>query len=249
MSGAVAVVTGASRSIGRAVSLALAEAGASVTLLGRDTCALDAVSREISALPGSKPALPVACDVSDPDAVRSAFDQSVRAMGPPDVLVANAGVFQEWMPSEDLPLTEWDRVMAVDLRGLWTCCRAAGQRMLERGTGRIVTVSSIAGIDSLPKMAAYNAAKAGVVSLTRTLAIEWAGRGVRVNCVVPGYIDRDAEPLRDDEDTYRGIEARTPLGRFGQPREVAMAVLFLASDMSSFVVGGTLVVDGGWTVT
>jgi NAD(P)-dependent dehydrogenase (short-subunit alcohol dehydrogenase family) len=120
--------------------------------------------------------------------------------------------------------------------------------MLERGSGRIVTVSSIAGIDNLPRMAAYNAAKAGVISLTRTLAIEWAGRGVRVNCVVPGYIERDVEPLQDDTATYRGIEERTPLGRFGQPREVAMAVLFLASDMASFVVGGTLVVDGGWTV-
>jgi NAD(P)-dependent dehydrogenase (short-subunit alcohol dehydrogenase family) len=248
MSGAVAVVTGASRSIGRAVALGLAEAGATVALLGRDTSALDAVSREISAMPASKPALPVSCDVSDPDAVESAIGHCANAIGPPDVLVANAGIFQEWMPSEELPLDEWDRVMAVDLRGVWACCRAAGRLMLERGSGRIVTVSSIAGIDNLPRMAAYNAAKAGVISLTRTLAIEWAGRGVRVNCVVPGYIERDVEPLQDDTATYRGIEERTPLGRFGQPREVAMAVLFLASDMASFVVGGTLVVDGGWTV-
>jgi NAD(P)-dependent dehydrogenase (short-subunit alcohol dehydrogenase family) len=247
MSGAVAVVTGASRGIGRAVCVALAEAGATVALLGRDTRALDAVSREISARPASKPALPVPCDVSDPDAVESAIKHCAGAIGTPDVLVANAGVFQEWMPSEDLPLEEWDRVMAVDLRGLWACCRAAGRLMLDRGSGSIVTVSSIAGIGSLPRMAAYNAAKAGVVSLTQTLAIEWAGRGVRVNCVVPGYIDRDVEPLKDDEATYRGIEDRTPLGRFGQPREVAMAVLYLASDMSSFVVGSTLVVDGGWT--
>ena len=248
MSGAVAVVTGAGRSIGRAVSLALAEAGATVALLGRDTSALDAVSREISAMPASKPALPVSCDVSDSDAVESAIRRCAGAIGPPEVLVANAGIFQEWMPSEDLPLDEWDRVMAVDLRGVWACCRAAGRLMLERGSGRIVTVSSIAGIDNLPRMAAYNAAKAGVVSLTRTLAVEWAGRGVRVNCVVPGYIERDVEPLKNDAATYRGIEERTPLGRFGQPREVAMAVLYLASDMSSFVIGGTLVVDGGWTV-
>ncbi|HUZ57093.1 MAG TPA: SDR family NAD(P)-dependent oxidoreductase [Streptosporangiaceae bacterium] len=244
----MAIVTGASRSIGRATSLALAEAGATLAVLGRDRNALDAVSREIAALPMSKPALPVACDVSDPDAVESAVDHCTRAIGPPDVLVANAGIFQDWMPSEDLPLPEWDRVMAIDLRGLWASCRAVGQRMLTHGSGRIVTVASIAGITSLPKMAAYNAAKAGVVSLTRTLAVEWADRGVRVNCVVPGFIDRDVEPLKDDQATYRSIEDRTPLGRFGRPREVALAVLFLASDMSSFVVGSTLVVDGGWTV-
>ncbi len=243
----MAVVTGASRSIGRAVSLALAEAGATVALLGRDITALDAVSREIAALPASKPALPVGCDVSDPDAVESAIDNCVRAIGPPDVLVANAGVFQEWMPSEDLPLSEWDRVMATDLRGLWACCRSAGQRMLVRGSGRIVTVSSIAGIGSLPRMASYNAAKAGVVSVTQTLAIEWARRGVRVNCVVPGYIERDVEPLKDDAATYSEIQERTPLGRFGRPREVALAALFLASDMSTFVTGSTLVVDGGWS--
>lgn len=243
----MAVVTGASRSIGRAVSIALAEAGATVALLGRDSRALDAVSGEISAAPASKPALPVPCDVADPDAVEAAIRHCAKAIGTPDILVANAGVFQEWMPSEDLPLDEWDRVMAVDLRGLWACCRAAGRLMLERGSGRIVTVSSIAGIDSLPRMAAYNAAKAGVVSLTRTLAIEWASRGVRVNCVVPGYIERDVEPLKADQATYRGIVERTPLGRFGKPREVAMAVLYLASDMSSYVAGSTLVVDGGWT--
>jgi NAD(P)-dependent dehydrogenase (short-subunit alcohol dehydrogenase family) len=246
MSGAVAVVTGASRSIGRAVSLALAGAGATVALLGRDAAALESVSREISAIPASKPALPVTCDVSDPDSVSSAMDLCARAVGPLDVLVANAGIFQEWMPSEELPLSEWDRVMNVDLRGLWTCCQAAGRLMLEQGAGRIVTVSSVAGIESLPRMAAYNAAKAGVVSLTRTLAIEWAARGVRVNCVVPGFIDRDIEPLKDDQATYRAIEDKTPLGRFGRPREVAMAVLFLASEMSSFVAGSTLVVDGGW---
>jgi NAD(P)-dependent dehydrogenase (short-subunit alcohol dehydrogenase family) len=247
LSGAVAVVTGASRSIGRAVSIALAEAGATVALLGRDSRALDAVSREISAVPASKPALPVSCDVADPASVEAAIGHCARAIGTPDILVANAGIFQHPMPSEDLPLEEWDRVMAVDLRGLWACCRAAGRLMLERGSGRIVTVSSIAGIDNLARMASYNAAKAGVISLTRTLAIEWAGRGVRVNCVVPGYIERDVEPLRDDEATYRGLRERTPLGRFGTPREVALAVLYLASDMSSFVAGSTLVVDGGWT--
>ena len=119
--------------------------------------------------------------------------------------------------------------------------------MLAQGAGSIVTVGSIGGITGLPNIAAYNAAKAGVIALTKTLAAEWAAKGVRVNCVAPGFIERDIEPLRADPAATQRIEERTPLGRFGLPREVAMAVLFLASKASSFVVGSTLVVDGGWT--
>jgi NAD(P)-dependent dehydrogenase (short-subunit alcohol dehydrogenase family) len=247
MSGQVAIVTGGGRSIGRASALALAEAGASVALLGRDQQAIEAVADEVRQHGAGRPGLAVACDVSDPGATEAAIDRCSAELGPPDVLVANAGVFQEWMASEDLPLAEWDRVMAVDLRGLWTCCRAAGRHMLAQGTGSIVTVGSIAGITGLPNIAAYNAAKAGVIALTKTLAAEWAAKGVRVNCVAPGFIERDIEPLRADPAAARRIEERTPLGRFGLPREVAMAVLFLASKASSFVVGSTLVVDGGWT--
>jgi NAD(P)-dependent dehydrogenase (short-subunit alcohol dehydrogenase family) len=247
MSGRTAIITGGGRSIGRATAVALAEAGAAVALLGRDPGALESVAKEVAARPPGRTALPVTCDVSDPDAAEAAIRRCTAELGPVDVLVANAGVFQEWMGSEQLPLAEWDRVIATDLRGLWVCCQAAGRRMLARGSGSIVTVASIAGITGLPNMAAYNAAKAGVISLTKTLAAEWARRGVRVNCVAPGFIERDTEPLRDDPAASRHIEERTPLGRFGQPREVAMAVLFLASEASSFVTGSTLIVDGGWT--
>jgi NAD(P)-dependent dehydrogenase (short-subunit alcohol dehydrogenase family) len=247
LTGRVAVVTGGSRSIGRACAQVLAEAGASVAIFGRDRDALDAVANELTHSTACRPSLAIPCDVSDPQATEAAIERCSTELGPLDVLVANAGVFQEWMASAELPLAEWDRVMAVDLRGLWTSCQAAGRRMLARRTGSIVTIASIAGITGVPNMAAYNAAKAGVIALTKSLAVEWAGKGVRVNCVAPGFIERDVEPLRDDPAAVRRIQGRTPLGRFGQPREVAMAVLFLASEASSFVVGSTLAVDGGWT--
>jgi NAD(P)-dependent dehydrogenase (short-subunit alcohol dehydrogenase family) len=244
LGGRVAIVTGGGRSIGRATAVLLARAGADVALVGRDADALERVAREIE--PTGRRGLPLPCDVSDAAAVDAMMEACGRELGPPDVLVANAGVFQTWQPSEDVPLEEFDRVTAVDLRGVWITCQAAGRTMLERGRGSIVTVSSIAGLVALPGTASYNAAKAGVVALTKTLAAEWAPRGVRVNCVAPGFVERDVEPLADDEEAKARIFARTPLGRFGRPHEVAMAVLYLASDAAAYVAGATLAVDGGW---
>lgn len=241
------MVTGAGRSIGRACARVLAEAGASIGLLGRDIAALDAVAAELDREAPKSPVTVLSCDVSEPGAVDAAANRCRAELGTADVLVANAGVFQDWMPSEHLPIEEWDRVVGVDLRGLWLTCRSFGRRMLDRGSGSIVTVSSIAGLTGMPHMASYVSAKAGVVALTKTLAAEWADRGVRVNCVAPGFIERDVEPLRGDPAAMERIERRTPLGRLGRSREVALAVLFLASDASSFCAGATLVVDGGWT--
>jgi NAD(P)-dependent dehydrogenase (short-subunit alcohol dehydrogenase family) len=244
LSGRVAIVSGGGRSIGRATALTLARAGADVVLAGRDGDALRGVAREIA--PSGRRALPVVCDVSDAGAVDAMIGDCCRELGPPDVVVANAGLFQTWQPSEGLAIEEFDRVVAVDLRGVWLTCQAAGRLMLERESGSIVTISSIAGLVALPGTASYNAAKAGVVSLSKTLAAEWAPRGVRVNCVAPGFIERDVEPLNEDAEARARIFARTPLGRFGTPQDVAMAVLYLASDAAAFVVGATLAVDGGW---
>jgi NAD(P)-dependent dehydrogenase (short-subunit alcohol dehydrogenase family) len=248
LSGKVALVTGAGRSIGRAVSLALAEAGAQVILTGRNSPALESVAEEIASCSGRRPMVSVS-DVSDPASVDRLVETCCRTLGVPDILVANAGIFQTWQPSEQLDLEEWDRVTAVDLRGVWLSCLAVGRPMLERGCGSIVTVSSIAGLVGLPGTVSYSAAKAGVVGLTKTLAAEWGPRNVRVNCVAPGFIERDVEPLNDDAAAQARIFGRTPLGRFGTPREVALAVLFLASDAARFVVGATLAVDGGWLAT
>lgn len=247
LNGRVAVVTGGGRSIGRATSLALAQAGAAVALLGRDRSALTAAATSITAEVATAKVTVLPCDVSNPDDVDTAMSACTRQFGGLDILVANAGVFQQWMPSEHLPRDEWDRVLSVDLTGVWACCRSAGTTMLEKGGGSIVTVSSVAGLVALANTVAYNAAKAGVIALTRALAAEWGGRGVRVNCVAPGFVERDDEPLKADTTRYNSICGRTPLGRFGTPREIALAILFLVSDAAGFVLGSTLTIDGGWT--
>jgi NAD(P)-dependent dehydrogenase (short-subunit alcohol dehydrogenase family) len=239
-----AVVTGAGRSIGRATASALAEAGASVVVAGRQLEALESVAGEIQTKGGI--ALPVVCDVSDEKAVDALMDRCASQFGPPSIVVANAGVFQTWAPSEGLEVAEWERVMTTNLLGVMLTCRAAARHMIPLKRGSIVTVSSIAGEVALPGAAAYSASKFGVIGLTQTLAAEWAKHNIRVNAVAPGFIERDVEPLKNDPAVEQTIMTRTPLARWGQPREVALAIVFLASEAASFVTGATLAVDGGW---
>jgi gluconate 5-dehydrogenase len=239
----IAVVTGASRSIGRATALALAEAGADVVLAARSADALASVAEQIRA--AGRSAHPVVCDVADPDAVDALFRACVTDAGTPSAVVANAGVFQQWRPTAELELAEWERIIATDLTGVMLTCRAAARAMT--GGGSIVVVSSLAGLVALPGAAAYSAAKAGVTGLVRSLAVEWAGQGIRVNAVAPGFVVRDDDPFADDAERLAEIAAKTPLGRRGQPREAALAIAFLCSPAASFITGVTLPVDGGWT--
>jgi NAD(P)-dependent dehydrogenase (short-subunit alcohol dehydrogenase family) len=240
----VAIVTGASRSIGRAIACAMAQSGAAVVMTGRSEQDLERVAAEIVSAGGL--ALPVVCDVTDSAAVAVLVAKCVSELGPPTVLVANAGVFQQWQPSEDLGRPEWDRVIATDLTGVMTTCQAVAKQMIPNRRGSIVTISSIAGQIGLRLAASYTAAKFGVVGLTRTLAADWAQHGIRVNSIAPGFIERDHEPLKHDPDMLAAIAGRALITRFGLPREVALAAVFLASRAASFVTGATLAVDGGW---
>ena len=239
----VAVVTGAARGIGRVVALTLAERGYRVA--ANDLAEPEAALREMRDAGATVLALPG--DVSDEEAVRGMVRTVVDGFGRVDVLVNNAGV-SLITPAEKTTLSDWRRVLEVNLTGPFLTCREFGKAMLGQGSGSIVNVASVAGLLGIADRAAYNASKHGLIGLTRTLAAEWGGRGVRVNAVCPGWVKTEM----DDEDQAGGytdadIESRTPMGRFARPEDVAQAVAFLADpEHSGYVNGHALSVDGGW---
>ena len=242
--GRVAVITGSARGIGRRVALILAERGYAVA--AND---LDAPERTLGELERlGADALSVPGDVSDEGSVRGMVEAVIGWSGRVDVLVNNAGI-SLISPLEETTLADWRRVIEVNLTGPFLMCREFGREMLERGSGSIVNISSVAGLLGVADRAAYNASKHGLVGLTRTLAAEWGGRGVRVNAVCPGWVktEMDQEDQASDGYTDEDIEGRVPMGRFATPEDVARAVAFLADpEQSTFVNGHTLSVDGGW---
>ena len=240
----VAVVTGAGRGIGRRVALVLAEEGFKIA--ANDLGAPDGTVEEIRSVGAEALALPG--DVSDEATVRGMVETVMGEFGRADVLVNNAGI-STIVPAEETTLADWNRTIAVNLTGPFLLCREFGKVMLDQGSGSIVNVSSVAGLLGVGDRVAYNASKHGLVGLTRTLAAEWGGRGVRANAVCPGWVKTEM----DDEDqagggySDRDIEGRVPMARFATPEDVARAVAFLADPAwSGFVNGHTLSVDGGW---
>jgi len=245
LDGKVAVVTGATRGIGRGVALRLAEAGAQVVVAGRNERALGALAAEIAA--GVGDASPIVMDVADVASIRRGFTDVKRRLGSVDILVNNAGLGANH-PAEDVTEADWDEMMAVNLRGLFFCCQAAGRVMLEQGAGRIVNMSSQAGIVGIRNHAAYSASKGGVNLLTKVLALEWSERGVTVNAVAPTFISTPGTAERLEQPEFlRSVLDRIPIGRVGTVDDVAGAVIYLASPAAAMVTGHILVVDGGWT--
>ena len=240
----VAIVTGAARGIGRQVTLTLAERGC--TVAANDLEPPEGTLEELKAIGAEALSLPG--DVSDEASVRAMVEAVIDEFGRVDVLVNNAGI-SAIVPAEETTLTDWERTLAVNLTGPFLMCREFGRIMLERGSGSIVNVSSVAGLLGVSDRAAYNASKHGLIGLTRTLAAEWGGRGVRVNAVCPGWVktEMDAEDQAGGGYTGADIEGRVPMGRFATPEDIANAVAFLADlEASAFVNGHTLSVDGGW---
>lgn len=245
LEGRVAIVTGASRGIGRDLGLALADAGARVAVAARSTHDLESLVAEIESEGGEAHA--VALDLREVESARSAVAGTVARFGRIDVLVNNAGLGTNH-DALDATVNEWDELMAVNLRGLFFMCQAAGRQMVSQQNGRIVNLSSQAGSVGIRRHAAYCASKGGVEQLTRVLAIEWAPFGVTVNAVAPTFIRTPGTAERlDDPDFLADVLVRIPVGRVGTSMDVAGAVIYLASPAAALVTGAVLHVDGGWT--
>ena len=245
--GKVALVTGGDTGIGRAISLAFAREGASVVIdYHGDSVPARQLVAEIEGL-GVR-AVAVAADVSQPDEVERLVAAAVEAYGGLDILVNNAGI-EEQHPFLEMPVEVWNSVIAVNLTGVWLCTQAAARRMVERKHGgRIINISSVHEDMAMPTNAPYCAAKGGVRMLMRTVAVELAPFGITVNDVAPGAIDTpmDAQ-LKHDPGKLRQLLSEIPLGRMGEPQEVAGLCVFLASDAAAYVTGATYVIDGGMT--
>jgi NAD(P)-dependent dehydrogenase (short-subunit alcohol dehydrogenase family) len=241
LDGRVAVVTGGNRGLGEGFARALAEAGARVAIAARDEERSEAVASEMGALA-------VTTDVTDKGSVAAMVETVTERLGPVDVLVNNSGVCFH-RPALEVPDDEWRAVWDVNVDGLWRCSRAVGAQMVARGTGSIVNVGSISAlIVNRPQwQPAYNASKAAVHQLTKSLAAEWAPSGVRVNALAPGYIKTEMAPVDEPRFRRHWIED-APMQRYSTPEELAPSLLYLASDASSFVTGSVLVVDGGYTL-
>jgi NAD(P)-dependent dehydrogenase (short-subunit alcohol dehydrogenase family) len=248
LDGKIAVVTGASQGIGFATADALSEAGAHVVLTDMNGKKVHAARDQLLAL--GRKASSLMLDVTDAAAVQKVQDEIIQTHGHVDILVNNAGIAMSFIPAEVMDDATWHKVLDVNLNGVFYCCRAFGKSMLARGQGVIVNVGSMsADIVNYPQeQVNYNASKAGVHHLTRSLAAEWAPRGVRVNAVAPTYI---ATELTDKVAAMPGIVKHwidgTPMARLGRPDEVASAIHFLASDASSLMTGSIVSVDGGYT--
>jgi NAD(P)-dependent dehydrogenase (short-subunit alcohol dehydrogenase family) len=246
LTGKVSVVTGGNRGIGRALATALAEAGSDVALLVRDPGGAAPVVTELTG--HGVRAVAVRADVTDPAEVDAAVPRIVDALGQVDVLVNNAGDCVH-RPALEVTRAEWRQVMDVNVDGVWHCAQAFGRHMVERGSGAIVNIGSMSGaIVNRPQwQPAYNASKAAVHHLTRSLAAEWAPLGVRVNALAPGYTKTEMAPVDEPRFRRHWIED-APMGRYGMPAELGPAVVFLASAASSFMTGEVLVVDGGYSL-
>jgi NAD(P)-dependent dehydrogenase (short-subunit alcohol dehydrogenase family) len=245
LDGRTALITGGARGLGRTMATALAEAGADIALAGRSKDSCDQAAAEIAAATG-RTARGFEVDVTRLSDVEKLVDDVERECGKVDILVNNAGINIRG-PIQQLTEADWDAVVDTNLKGPFLCARAFGPRMVSRGWGRVINLGSVLAVIALPGRAPYASSKAGVVNLTRVLALEWAGTGVTANAICPGAFATEMNrSLLEDPVKYKEFVAQIPFGRWGELEELTGAVVFLASDASSYVTGTPLFVDGGW---
>ena len=246
LTGKTAFVTGASRGIGRVVAVALAQAGADVALVARSADGLADTADDVSA--AGRRAVVIPADVTDEANVADAVATAIDELGQVDIVVNNAGGSNFMVPFRDLRLSGWDKLITLNLTSAVYVCHAFAVHLLDRGSGSVINVASVAGVASAPLISPYGAAKAGLISLTKSLAVEWAGQGVRVNALCPGWTATDLNRnLWEDPVAGPGTVATVPMHRWARPEEMAGPAVFLASDASSYLTGQTIIVDGGQT--
>ncbi len=247
LDGRVALVTGGARGLGLTMATALAEAGADIAISGRTLKACEETAEEIAKATGRR-ARAFQADVTKAADVETLVDAVESSLGKIDILINNAGINIRG-PIQDLSEADWDAVIDTNLKGPWLCSRVIGPRMVERGWGRVINMGSILAVIAMPGRTPYVSSKAGVVGMTRVLALEWAGTGVTANAICPGVFGTEMnQPLLKDPVKYKEFVAQIPMGRWGEVHEIAGAAVYLASDASSYVTGSSLFVDGGWTV-
>jgi 2-deoxy-D-gluconate 3-dehydrogenase len=243
LDGRVALVTGASAGLGQAIAIALAEAGADVACHGNSR-STDATCKAISQI--GRKAFAVVGDLGDRETPRHLIEDTIAHFGHLDILVNNAGTIRR-SPATLYPEKDWTDVIEVNLNSVFRLSQLAGRHMIERGQGKIVNIASLLAFQGGITVPAYAAAKGGVAQLTKALSNEWAGKGVNVNAIAPGYMRTDnTKALQQDETRNRQILERIPAGRWGEPSDLAGAAVFLASPASDYISGEVLVVDGGW---
>jgi 2-deoxy-D-gluconate 3-dehydrogenase len=246
LEGKVALVTGASRGIGRAIALGFAGAGADVAVAARTEADLETLAKEIDSL--GRRSIVLTTDVRDRASIEQMFERTVSEFGRLDVLVNNAGGSNFMSPITALRPEGWDKLRTLNLDSVFHATQIGAQKMLESGGGSIIQISSVAAITGAPGLSPYSAAKAGVKLLSQAVARELGGSNVRVNCIAPGWIETQLNDfITQDANLLKATEAMVPMGRFGKPEEIVGAAIFLASEASSYVTGATIVIDGGQT--